>query len=74
MSKGFVTVQAKTQAQLTFNPEPPPPHVTHPCLAVADFDDGLVLPQVPDHAAGGEGGRHDVLNLWENTWKRVMML
>ena len=37
--------------------------MTHPRLSVADFDDGLVLPQIPDDAARGERRRHDVLNL-----------
>ena len=37
--------------------------VTHPRLSVADLNDGLVLPEVPDDASGGEGGGHDVLHL-----------
>lgn len=37
---------------------------THPVVVVADFDDGLVLPEIPDGGpAAGAGGCQDVLHL-----------
>ena len=40
------------------------PHLaSHPGGGVGDLDDGIILPQVPDHTAAGKGGGQDVLHL-----------
>ena len=36
---------------------------SHPAGGVRHLDDGIVLPQVPDHTATAEGAGEDVLNL-----------
>lgn len=45
-------------------PRASPPELTHPVVVVTDFDDGLILPEVPHGgSATGAGRRQDVLDL-----------